>query len=208
MSDELKTPFVFVPEGAPVPDAVRGPEWMRTPATFVPRGGRVAAASQPWPKDRASGDWPKDRFGRPICPLTDMAPGVRAPGEGIADSGDPVAAFRAADAVFRDPAGAAGLVQTAADGGLDGRLGADDSSRVGPAAPAQHGKRPVDDISAGPGGLVDRGPQVAGSDTGGRRSVADPIQQEPLAPPPGTRMRSRCLRISTGASRETRAISP
>src|ERR1019366_7299251 len=29
-----------------------------------------------------------------------------------------------------------------------------------------------------------------------------------LAPPPGIRVRPRCLRISTGASRETRAISP
>src|SRR6266705_5841654 len=29
-----------------------------------------------------------------------------------------------------------------------------------------------------------------------------------LAPPPGTRVRSRCLRMSTGASRETREISP
>ena len=29
-----------------------------------------------------------------------------------------------------------------------------------------------------------------------------------LAPPPGTTVLSRCFRISTGASRETRAISP
>ena len=29
-----------------------------------------------------------------------------------------------------------------------------------------------------------------------------------LAPPPGTTVRSRCFRISTGASRETREISP
>jgi len=29
-----------------------------------------------------------------------------------------------------------------------------------------------------------------------------------LAPPPGTTLRSQCLRISTGASRETREISP
>src|SRR5213080_922232 len=29
-----------------------------------------------------------------------------------------------------------------------------------------------------------------------------------FAPPPGTTLRSRCLRIKTGASRETREISP
>src|SRR5450759_214738 len=29
-----------------------------------------------------------------------------------------------------------------------------------------------------------------------------------LAPPPGTTLRSRCFKISTGASRETREISP
>ncbi len=170
-----------------MPDSVRGPDWVRVPATFVPRGGgRLTPSGQPWPRDRNVQEWPKDRLGRPVCPLWDLYPGVRAPGEGVPGADDPVAALMATDAVFRDPAAAAGLVQTAADGGRDGRVGADDSSPGRPAAPAQHGNRPVDDGSAGPGGLLDRGPQLAGSGTGGRRSLDDPIQQEPLAPPPGT----------------------
>jgi hypothetical protein len=121
--DGVKVPFVFVPEGASVPDAVRGPDWVRIPATFVPRGGeRLTPSGQPWPRDRSGREWPKDRLGRPICPLWDPSPGVRAPGEAAPDGGDPIAAFNEPDAVFRDPARAAGLVQPAAGGGTDGRL--------------------------------------------------------------------------------------
>gem|GEM_PF-3835598 len=34
------------------------------------------------PKDKNGRDWPKDRWGRPMRPLWDYPPGVRAPGEG------------------------------------------------------------------------------------------------------------------------------
>ena len=51
MTDELKSPFVFVPEGAEVPDAVRGPGWAQ------------------------------GRDGHPICPLTELPPGGPVPGE-------------------------------------------------------------------------------------------------------------------------------
>lgn len=110
MAEDLRSPFLFVPEGAPVPDAVKGPEWIRLPATFVPRpSGRLTSAGHPWPRDRHGRDWARDRFGRPICPLNEMAPGVRAPGEGVPSGDDPVAAFMAMEAVFRDPIAAAGL---------------------------------------------------------------------------------------------------
>jgi len=110
MAEDLKSPFLFVPEGAPVPDAVKGPEWIRIPATFVPRpSGRLTSAGHPWPRDRHGRDWARDRFGRPICPLNEMAPGVRAPGEDVPSGDDPVAAFMAMEAVFRDPIAAAGL---------------------------------------------------------------------------------------------------
>jgi hypothetical protein len=119
--DDVKIPFVFVPEGAPVPDAVRAPDWVRIPATFVPRGDkRLTPTGRPWPRDRSGREWPTDRLGRPICPLWDLYPGVRAPGEAAADGGDPIAAFNEADAVFRDPARAAGLVLLAA-GRMAGR---------------------------------------------------------------------------------------
>jgi hypothetical protein len=159
MSDELKAPFVFVPEGAPAPDEVRGPEWLRIPATFVPRGGgRLTPSGQPWPCDRNGQEWPKDRLGRPVCPLWDLYPGVRAPGEGPPGGDDPVAAYIVADAVFRDPAAVAGLTQLAATGGRSGAGVSPPSGIVSPAAPdrdkqwlvrTQHGKQPVYDIYVG-----------------------------------------------------------
>ena len=157
MSDELKTPFVFVPDGSPAPDAVRGPNGIRVPATFVPRGGgRLTPSGQPWPRDRTGREWPKDRLGRPVCPLWDLYPGVRAPGEAAPESGDPVAAFLAMDAVFRDPAAAAGLLQTAAASGRGESPGAGDNAPTGPAVPdkqwaatARPGTQPVYDIYVG-----------------------------------------------------------
>jgi hypothetical protein len=126
----LVVPFIFVAQGDPLPIAGlrEHPDWIRVPATFVPRppaagesgpqwnvqvgtpdapvaGGTPAAAAepgipgsfappaprqkrlpngQPWPKDGKGRDWPKDRWGRPMRPLWDYPPGVRAPGEGIA----------------------------------------------------------------------------------------------------------------------------
>jgi hypothetical protein len=135
----LVVPFIFVPQGDPLPIAWmrEHPDWIRVPATFVPREPAVgesgpqwnvqvgapdapaaAAANapaavagappaagepgipdsfappaprqkrlpngQPWPKDAKGRDWPKDRWGRPMRPLWDYPPGVRAPGEGAA----------------------------------------------------------------------------------------------------------------------------
>jgi hypothetical protein len=123
----LVVPFIFVPRGDPLPIAGlrEHPDWIRVPATFVPRApaagedgpqwnvqvgtqAEPAAAAgtaepgipgsfapkapgrkrlpngQPWPKDGKGRDWPKDRWGRPMRPLWDYPPGVRAPGEGAA----------------------------------------------------------------------------------------------------------------------------
>jgi hypothetical protein len=115
VSDDLKSPFLFVPAGSPAPDAVRGPNWIRIPATFVPReGGRTTASGEPWPRDRKGREWAKDRFWRPIVPLDQMPPGEAAP-----EFDDPVAVFLKMNEVFRDPAGTAGLRQLAA--GTDGQ---------------------------------------------------------------------------------------
>jgi hypothetical protein len=74
---------VFVPEGHKPPPHVLEPGWFKVPATFVPRGGgRRMPSGAPWPKDSKGRDWPKDRWGRPMRPLWDYPPGVRAPGEG------------------------------------------------------------------------------------------------------------------------------
>jgi hypothetical protein len=118
MSGQMRVPFVFVPEGEPVPGEVHGPDWVSLPATFVPEGdGQATASGQPWPRDRLGRPWGRDRRGNPVCPLTELPPGGPVPGENALDAPDPVAAYRATEAVFRDPAAAAGLVRTAAAGG-------------------------------------------------------------------------------------------
>ena len=124
----LVVPFIFVPPGDPLPiEWMREhPDWIRVPATFVPRApaagesgpqwnvqvgtpdapaaaagepdipGSFAApeprqkrlpSGQPWPKDKQGRDWPKDRWGRPMRPLWDYPPGVRAPGERVVGVG-------------------------------------------------------------------------------------------------------------------------
>jgi hypothetical protein len=69
---------------------------------------------QAWPKDKNGRDWPKDRWGRPMRPLWDDPPGVRAPGEGVApgepgsiSEADAINAYLRAEAMFADPVGMA-----------------------------------------------------------------------------------------------------
>jgi hypothetical protein len=154
MPNEPGISFVFVPHGALVPDKLRGADWVRIPATLVPRGSRrLTPSGQPWPSDRNGRDWPMDRFGRPICPLAELPPGGPAPGEATLGNDDPVAAYLAAGAAFHDPAAAAGPGQAAAAGGGSNTGGSPSS---GPAAPdwsgkpaiPQPGKPPVSDISS------------------------------------------------------------
>ena len=67
---------------------------------------------QAWPKDKNGRNWPQDRWGRPMRPLWDYPPGVRAPGEGVAPgapgsitTADAINAYLKAEAVFADPVG-------------------------------------------------------------------------------------------------------
>jgi hypothetical protein len=67
---------------------------------------------QPWPKDKNGRDWPQDRWGRPMRPLWDYPPGVRAPGEGVAPgepgsvtTADAINAHLQAEAMLADPLG-------------------------------------------------------------------------------------------------------
>jgi hypothetical protein len=134
MSDDLSSPFVFVPAGEKVPDQVRGPGWVRVPATFVPRdGGGVSSTGQPWPRDSADRALAKDRSGRPICPLDELPPGAPKPGEGTLKAEDPVATFLAMDEVLQDPAGSASKLLNLTGG--NGQAAAPKPSPV-PNAPA------------------------------------------------------------------------
>ena len=78
-----------------------------------PRGGACRAA-RPGPRTENGRDWPKDRWGRPMRPLWDDPPGVRAPGEGVApgepgsiSEADAINAYLRAEAMFADPVGMA-----------------------------------------------------------------------------------------------------
>ena len=88
----------------------------RIPGSFVPPPARrrCTPGGQPWPKDKNGRDWPKDRWGRPMRPLWDYPPGVRAPGEGVApgepgsiSTADAINAYLRAEAMFADPLGMA-----------------------------------------------------------------------------------------------------
>jgi hypothetical protein len=84
----------------------------RFPDAFAPPPARRKhmPGGQPWLKDGKGRDWPKDRWGRPMRPLWDYPPGVRAPGEGVAPgapgsigAAGPVGAYRRMAAVFDAP---------------------------------------------------------------------------------------------------------
>jgi filamentous hemagglutinin len=98
--DWLRLPAQFVPEGMPVPAHLNGADWVRVPAVLPKRGSRRTTGGQPWPKDRNGQDWPNDRLGRPMRPLWDYPPGVRAPGEGPFPA--PAAPYRAVAETIAD----------------------------------------------------------------------------------------------------------
>ena len=84
--NDLVTPFIFVPHGAPDPVAWKkaNPGWVSFPATFIPHkkpGRRYAVINgRRWPLDKRGQPWPRSRFGQPLCPLDEFPPGVPAPG--------------------------------------------------------------------------------------------------------------------------------
>lgn len=101
--DDLQTPFLFVPHGAPEPVEWmrKHPGWVKFPATFVPRAAAavrtIPGTNRPWPLDKRGQPWPRSRFGQPLRPLDEYPPGVRAPGEGYTGPiADPDVAMRAA----------------------------------------------------------------------------------------------------------------
>ena len=101
--DDLQTPFLFVPHGAPEPVEWmrKHPGWVKFPATFVPRAPAavrmIPGTNRPWPLDKRGQPWPRSRFGQPLRPLDEYPPGVRAPGERYTGPiADPDAAMRAA----------------------------------------------------------------------------------------------------------------
>ena len=96
-------------ESAATPTA-QAPE---TPTSFAPIG-----RTGEWPVDRNGRPWPRSRFGQPMCPIHELPPGVRKPGEATAPympgSGDPVTAWRTMNAVFADPVRAIGVAMPVA----------------------------------------------------------------------------------------------
>jgi hypothetical protein len=85
----------------------------RIPGSFAPppKRRKRMPGGQPWPKDKNGRDWPRDRWGRPMRPLWDYPPGVRAPGESVAPgepgsvtTDDAIDAYLRAEARFADPA--------------------------------------------------------------------------------------------------------
>jgi hypothetical protein len=95
--DEIKLPFIFVPHGAPEPTEwlQRHPDYIKLPATFVPRArsdGRGAADGLRAPSDPAA----------PWLPAGDaLSNGMSAEASGASDGvslpDDPIAAFRQAN---------------------------------------------------------------------------------------------------------------
>ena len=86
------------------------------PGAFAPppKRRKRMPGGQALPKDKNGREWPKDRWGRPMRPLWDYPPGVRAPGEGVApgepgsiSTADAFNAYVQAEAMFADPLGMA-----------------------------------------------------------------------------------------------------
>ena len=81
-------------------------------ACTTPERRKRQPGGQAWPKDKNGRNWPQDRWGRPMRPLWDYPPGVRAPGEGVAPgapgsitTADAINAYLQAEAVFANPMG-------------------------------------------------------------------------------------------------------
>ena len=126
----LKVPAIMVPHGAPPPwpwggARARPPQAAQEPTPTVepripgsfappPKRRKRQPGGQAWPKDKNGRDWPQDRWGRPMRPLWDYPPGVRAPGEGVApgepgsvSTADAINAYLQAEAMLADPLGMA-----------------------------------------------------------------------------------------------------
>jgi hypothetical protein len=126
----LKVPAIMVPHGSPPPwprggARARPPQSAqastptvepRIPGSFAPppKRRKRQPGGQAWPKDKNGRDWPQDRWGRPMRPLWDYPPGVRAPGEGVVpgepgsvSTADAINAYLRAEAMFADPVGMA-----------------------------------------------------------------------------------------------------
>jgi hypothetical protein len=147
--DYLKVPAVMAPHGSPPPWPWGGaradpPETApqptptadaRNPESFVPPPARRRhmPGGQPWPTDEKGRDWPKDRWGRPMRPLWDYPPGVRA-GEGVAPGGP--GSIGAAEAVTAYLRTAAPLDAPRVSVGPALASGASSSGSAGRAAPA------------------------------------------------------------------------
>jgi hypothetical protein len=122
----LKVPAIMVPHGTQPPwpwggARARPPQVAQAPTPEVepripgsfappPKRRKRQPGGQPWPKDKNGRDWPQDRWGRPMRPLWDYPPGVRAPGEGVApgdpgsvSTADAINAYLKAEAVFANP---------------------------------------------------------------------------------------------------------
>jgi hypothetical protein len=95
-----------------------------TPTAVAPvTAAGFAPAGRPgnWPVDRNGRPWPRSRFGQPMCPVDELPPGVRKPGEAPGPGQnydvmtDAIAAWRQAEDVFANPARAAGIVVAVSD---------------------------------------------------------------------------------------------
>jgi len=184
----FKVPAIMVPHGSPPPwpwggararpaETAQQPASTvepRIPGSFVPPPARRrrTPGGQPWPKDKNGRDWPKDRWGRPMRPLWDYPPGVRAPGEpGSVSTADAIAAYLRTEAMFADPVGMArgstqalspANVQLVLASGVGAATPADQPALVSdqntPAAPEMRGKASFYNPGAGtptasPGGF-------------------------------------------------------
>jgi hypothetical protein len=191
--DELKLPFIFVPHGAPEPVEWLGkhPDWIKLPATVVPRGRGSArenlssgnsllrrpgtidglgGASGPAPPRPAAGTAMSGAMpaGTPHPMSHSTSDATNSPSGLASMTDDPIAAYRRASEAMATAARAHAL-----EYGL-GRTGA---------TPAD--MHPADDP-------IQQEP-----------SAGPPIQQEPFAPPPGHAFPSPAIsdsQASPGAS--------
>jgi hypothetical protein len=121
--DELKLSFIFVPHGSPEPTEwlERHPDWIKLPATFVPRGdgnrptGSVAGVHPRAQVGSADGPAASSIPHTPVVPQADDAmldQTLATPGS-AAQSDDPITAYRTAnDALETATAGYASVRDT------------------------------------------------------------------------------------------------
>jgi hypothetical protein len=117
----LVVPFIFVPQGDPLPLAWmrEHPDWIRVPATFVPRAPAAGEDGPQWNVRVGTPDapaWGNQAEPSPTAPADAVAAGSDAQAvPGGAAWADPVAAYRRMAAVFDHPAASAGVVPAASN---------------------------------------------------------------------------------------------